>query len=343
MRDPNDPPGETAVLDRQYPKPNCDTDDTFTLSNIPFEQFVGPIFQSVQLLTHAQTGFSQTPDQVMAAAKYLYPGGSRFSFGSYSPSSIDIDAASQVTVDSKGNCVDSAGNATGGTASGGQAIRVCRWYAIDALMEQWVASNPARTRLCRSILCNTYRRNYDAVLAVSNYDSGGGILGCTAGSFCPEPGVQHPVGNDVSKVSVSGPSAANTGWLIVNTTVHPVQGSSHELGHWLTLPHAGSATGPCKNAPLNETWPGDDSGRLQGARFNPTTGFRATPAVDGTPSARVIYDFMTYCGDFRDRRPTLPRLGVGRAPPRTPGTRGSRRGTGSASRQPLTRWPCGCT
>ena len=86
----------------------------------------------------------------MAAAKYLYPGGSRFSFGSYSPSSIDIDAASQVTVDSKGNCVDSAGNATGGTASGGQAIRVCRWNAIDALMAQWVASNPARTRLCRS-------------------------------------------------------------------------------------------------------------------------------------------------------------------------------------------------
>ena len=315
---PNDPQGETAVL-AAYPKPNCDTDDTYTLSNIPFEQFVGPIFQSVQLLTHAQTGFSQTPDQVMAAAKYLYPGGSRFSFGSYSPSSIDIDAASQVTVDSKGNCVDSAGNATGGTASGGQAIRVCRWNAIDTLMAQWVASNPARTRLCRSILCNTYRRNYDAVLAVSNYDSGGGILGCNAGSFCPEPGVQHPVGNDVSKVSLSGPSAANTGWLIVNTSVHPVQGSSHELGHWLTLPHAGSATGPCKNAPLNETWPGDDSGRLQSARFNPVTGFRATPAVDGTPSARVIYDFMTYCGDFRDRRPTLAQTRRGTSPAAYPG------------------------
>ena len=315
---PTDPPGDAYQIN-QYPRPNCDTDDTFTLNDIPFEQFVGPIFQSVQLLTHAQTGFSQTPDQVMAAAKYLYPGGSRFSFGSYSSSSIDIDAASKVTVDSKGNCVDSAGNATGGTASGGQAIRVCRWYAIDALMGQWVASNPARTRSCRSILCNTYRRNYDGILAVSNYDSGGGIVGCSAGSFCPEPGVQHPVGNDVSKVSVSGPSAANTGWLIVNTTVHPVQGSSHELGHWLTLPHAGSATGPCKNAPLNETWPGDDSGRLQGVRFNATTGFRATPAVDGTPSARVIYDFMTYCGDFRDRRPTLAQTRRGTSPAAYPG------------------------
>ncbi len=299
---PNDPPGNSTVL-AAYPKPNCDIDDTYTLDNVPFEQFIAPQFRSVQLLTSGQTGFRPTPDQVMAASEYLYPGGSRFSFGSYAPSSIDIDAASKVTVDSKGNCVDTAGNKTGGTASGGQATRVCRWYSIDAVMSQWVANNPARTRICRSILCNTYRRNYDAVLAVSNYDSGGGILGCSAGSFCPEPGVQHPVGNDITKVSVSGPSPANTGWLIVNTTVHPVQGSAHELGHWLTLPHAGTG---CNNAAINEMWPGDNTGRLQSARFNVTrlNGFRVAPAVDGTPSGRVIYDFMTYCGDFRDRRPS---------------------------------------
>ena len=187
-------------------------------------------------------------------------------------------------------------------------------------MGQWVASNPARTRSCRSILCN--RRTDGTTTGSSRSRTTTAAVASSArsaGSFCPEPGVQHPVGNDVSKVSVSGPSAANTGWLIVNTTVHPVQGSSHELGHWLTLPHAGSATGPCKNAPLNETWPGDDSGRLQGVRFNPATGFRATPAVDGTPSARVIYDFMTYCGDFRDRRPKLTQTRRGTSPAAYPG------------------------
>ena len=310
--DPNHPPGGDQTLGF-VPLPNCDDDDTFQLVDVPFRTFdQAPRFQAVQLLTSGQAAFSQTPDDVMAAAKYLYPGGARINFGTYSPYTIDIDAASKVTVDSKGNCVG-----TSGTASGGQATRVCRWYAIDALMQQWVIQNPARLRFC-GLYCILIRM-YDAVLGVSNYDSGGGILGCSAGSFCPEPGFQHPVGNDISKVSATGPSPSDTGWLIVNTTVHPVQGSAHELGHWLGLPHAGSNTGPCKNAPAYETWPGTDDGRLEGVRFNPTRGWRAVPQVDGTPSDRVIYDFMTYCANFADRRPTAKQVRVGYNPAAFPG------------------------
>ncbi len=310
--DPNHPPGGDHTLGF-VPLPNCDDDDTFQLDDVPFRTFdQAPRFQAVQLLTSGQVAFSQTPDDVMAAAKYLYPGGARINFGIYSPYTIDIDAASKVTVDSKGNCVG-----TSGTASGGQATRVCRWYAIDALMQQWVIQNPARLRFCGTY-CILIRM-YDAVLGVSNYDSGGGILGCSAGSFCPEPGFQHPVGNDISKVSATGPSPSDTGWLIVNTTVHPVQGSAHELGHWLGLPHAGSNTGPCKNAPAYETWPGTDDGRLEGVRFNPTRGWRAVPQVDATPSDRVIYDFMTYCANFADRRPTAKQVRVGYNPAAFPG------------------------
>lgn len=309
--DPTDPPGGDPTLGF-YPLPNCDTDDTFTLDGIPMRTFQAPRFQAVQLLTSGQAPFTTTPDEVMAAAKALYPGGARLDFGTYSPNTIDIDAASKVTVDSKGNCVG-----TVGTASGGQATRVCRWYAIDALMQQWVTDNPARLDFC-GLFCIRIRM-YDGVLGVSNYDSGGGILGCTAGSFCPEPGFQHPVGNDITKVSATGPLPGSTGWLIVNTTVHPVQGSAHELGHWLTLPHAGSNVGPCKNAPTFETWPGNDDGRLQGARFNPLRGFRAIPQVDGTPSDRVLYDLMTYCADFRDRRPTTKQTRLGYSPTSYPG------------------------
>ncbi len=299
---PNDPPGNPYTLSL-YPKPNCDTDDTFTLKSIPFEQFTGPVFQPVNLLVNGQTGFAQTPEQVMAAATKLYPGGARFVFRDTSPYSIDIDAASKATVDSKGNCLDSAGNKTGLTASGGQATRTCRWYPIDALMSQWVAENPARLDIC-GLGCIRLRI-YDAVLGISNFDSGAGgaMLGCPAGSFCPEPGFQHPVGNDISKVNNLGPSPAATGWLIVNTSVHPVQGSAHELGHWLTLPHAGSNTGPCNSTPQFETWPGDDSGRLQGVRFNPKgpKGWRVAPQIDGTPSGTTLYDLMSYCADFKDR------------------------------------------
>ena len=103
----------------------------------------------------------------------------------------------------------------------------------------------------------------------------------SCGQLLPGAGIPASrVGNDITKVTNLGPSPADTGWLIVNTTVHPVQGAAHELGHWFDLPHAGSNTGPCNSQPLYETWPGGDDGQLQGVRFNPKgpKGWRIAPA-----------------------------------------------------------------
>ena len=275
---------------------DCSADNSFRLDGVgPALRLLPLNIWSVELLGNGQNpGSLKAPDQVLASARQLFPGGELMSVWPYA-NWIGVSNQEAVTATPVAaqpgetapvflcNGVRYASTAVTPTAptipqTQPGVTRACRWSAIQAVVRQWETQNPLS--------------GSDVTVAVHNY-----TIPIASGSGS-EPG-WTPV---PTLATVSSQSDALQPLFLVNdgTANRPVGAAAHEFGHIMGLPHASSA---CGGGPGGggEAWLPDQIGRLQGVEFNPATGFQL---VD-TPT-NPNFDLMSYCGPGASPASTTP-------------------------------------
>ncbi len=292
--------GTAGYGTRECDAPGCEANDAFTLNDIPFQDFPQLRIASLQLrrTTNGQ-GALRAPDDVLAKALRIYPGGDRVAVSPYQ-ADLDITGATDnttaIAVPGTANLICSGPAGTFGTAGPKVTTRGCRWNAVGTIVQRWMTDNPARRTVLRGSRLSP--APYDVVFGVHEYASGEGFQ---------EPG--WTVGN-ISAVSVREPrTAATTPYFTATDNTRPYTAAAHELGHILTAPHASA----CNGADGTEAWPevdralrGAEQGRLQSTKFvRVARGLRGATyraTVDGPfdtgaggTTDPTLFDLMSYC------------------------------------------------
>jgi hypothetical protein len=267
---------------------DCDWNNTFELTTIPFQGFPQLVLASLELRRAGQGSLTPAAN-VLRDARLMMPGGNRIKVLPYA-TTLDVTAAQNARPIRLPTPVTPLWVCGGQAAltEAGINVRSCRSDMINRQIRQWITDNPARRRRSGSI-AGGWIAPYDAVIGVHNYDAPG----------FTEPGwAVRNIGN----VSTSGPTEANgTAFFTATADSRPITAASHELGHVLTSPHAGSdpaCYGPGEQSPSDEFWPDDNRGRLQGIMAPAFVLGPLQTTIDGTD--RDLFDLMSYCA----REPT---------------------------------------
>ena len=298
---------------RECDADGCLANDTFTLNDIPFQDYPELLIASIQLRrsTGGQAQLRSAPE-VLGRIRDIYPGGSRMKV---SPFRADLDITPQtdgttaVAVPMSSNliCNNAAGNY--GTAGPTVTTRSCRSDAVSQVITNWITDNPGRIVGTFGIYV---ARQYDVVFGVHQYPLAVG--GNT------EPG--WTVGSILSDTRLKPAKLSDTPYFTATDVARPLTAAGHELGHILTAPHSGedcpvpvgqpgNLTGPGNGANTGEPWTTDNIGRLQSTKFvrrarlrGPTT-YTATvdgpfPLGGGATQGTPLLDIMSYCADLAD-------------------------------------------
>ncbi len=252
----------------------CAADDSFELRDVHIEHRIYRVdVRAVQVLKpdqypgRANAITLADPDTVLAGARRLLPGGDRM---------LDTDYTGDVVVDTDAlTATKGCGRAPAGETEKARndRVRTCRSEYVFARLEAFRRASVDNAS------------GYDILMGVHRY-----ALAPGRGN---EPGVAD--GTVLSPSTTVGTQPILH--LDDGSLGRPLTSAAHELGHALGAPHADFATAkadnPCggnSDGQVGEPWPADQHGRLQGLRFDRTTGAREYDSA-----GLRLFDFMSYC------------------------------------------------
>ena len=255
----------------------CAADDSFRLDGVPvYDDLPDLTIRSLPLLDGNQT--LTPPDQVIAKALQVYPGGERFSVLPYD-GSVDITSAAARSYADPA-CTPYRTSAPAGETGPQQAARIsadtrtCRQAGVNQALDEWWKSDTAN------------RSGYNLLMAVHSYPL--------------SPGSNNEPGWTRGGTTITTPGQMPTIAINQGDLGRPLTAAAHEFGHAMGLLHADLTCGGNAGGQIAEPWPPDNAGRLQGTAaipgsrrirnsIVPTTNYN----TDGAPNA--LYDLMSYC------------------------------------------------
>jgi FG-GAP-like repeat/Thrombospondin type 3 repeat len=300
----------TAAFGTRQCAGDCSANDVFTLRNVAFTRFPQLLVTPVQLQKKtgsATQGALPTPFKVTTTARAILPGGERWRMGGYA-TTLDIGGVTaKVPTKIAGTNLFRCDAHTG--ANAGDVARDCRLDFVEGVLRKWITANPGRTSV--NVTKKTSTERYDVVLGVHDY-AFPSPTPANPNRLIVEPGWCCPTTDIRNDAVITPRTTATTPYLTVTanaSTPRPYTAVTHEFGHFLTAAHAGTAPA-CGTGASSESWPPDQTGRLQSTKFtpfNPLVKPTVRSEVEGTwgasgliPIDHPLFDLMSYCSNLSD-------------------------------------------
>ena len=255
----------------------CAADDSFRLDSVPvYDDLPDLTIRSLPLLVGNQT--LTPPDQVIAKALQVYPGGERVTVLPYN-GSVDITGAAARTYADPA-CTPYRTSVPVGETVPQAATRIsndtrtCRQVGVNQALDSWWKSDTAN------------RSGYNLLMAVHSYPF--------------SPGSANEPGWTRGGTTITTPGQMPTIAINQGDLGRPLTAAAHEFGHAMGLVHADLTCGGNAGGQVAEPWPPDNAGRLQGTAAIPSSRRTRNSVVpitnyntDGSPNA--WFDLMSYC------------------------------------------------